>query len=165
LLGHLTVEDIDSATVKDVRLFLSTLNKVYVNKNSKALREKQRIIKQMTSSPKKADAFNKMKAEYTNDQVTSHVLDNKEKTRILEYEGRLIQQVYPIFSDPDPENFFDFRTLFYVPMKYFAGRYYETLLFNCVIMWVMTLFLIITLYFDVLKKLVTLEARIKPKLK
>jgi hypothetical protein len=97
--------------------------------------------------------------------VTSLVFDNKEKTRILEYEGRLIQQIYPIFSDPDPENFLDFRTLFYVPKKYFAGRLYETLLFNCAVMWGMTIFLIITLYFDVLRKLVTLEGRVKTKSK
>jgi ABC-type multidrug transport system ATPase subunit/uncharacterized tellurite resistance protein B-like protein len=165
LLENLTIDRLDSLVLKEAKQFLSTVNKIYVNRNSRALREKQRIIKQMTSSPKKVAVFNKLKSEYTNDQVTSLVFDNKEKTRILEYEGRLIQQIYPIFSDPDPENFLDFRTLFYVPKKHFAGRLYETLLFNCAVMWGMTIFLIITLYFDVLRKLVTLEGRVKTKSK
>jgi hypothetical protein len=164
-LENLTIDRLDSLVLKEAKQFLSTVNKIYVNRNSRALREKQRIIKQMTSSPKKVAVFIKLKSEYTNDQVTSLVFDNKEKTRILEYEGRLIQQIYPIFSDPDPENFLDFRTLFYVPKKYFAGRLYETLLFNCAVMWGMTIFLIITLYFDVLRKLVTLEGRVKTKSK
>jgi hypothetical protein len=154
---------LDSATFIATQDFLGTLNRVYVRRNRKALNEKEEIIKGMTASPKKIAAFNKMKQDYTNDQVTSLVFDNKEKTRILEHEGRLIQQIYPIFDDPDPVNFFDFRTLFYVPQKYFAGRYYETLFFNAVIMWMMTIFFIVTLYCDALRKLLTLGDRIKPK--
>jgi len=111
----------------------------------------------MTSSPRKFDEYNKLRRENTNDQVTSLVFDNREKTRILEYNGRLIQQIYPIFGNPEPVNFFDFRTLFYFPTKYFAGHYFETLYFNVVIMWAMTIFLIITLYYNALKKLLTIE--------
>jgi len=154
---------LDSATFIATQDFLGTLNRVYVRRNRKALNEKEDIIKGMTSSPKKIKVFNRLKQDYTNDQVTSLVFDNKEKTRILEHEGRLIQQIYPIFADPDPVNFFDFRTLFYVPQKYFAGRYYETLFFNAVIMWMMTIFFIVTLYYDALRKLLTLGDRIKPK--
>jgi hypothetical protein len=154
---------IDSATFLATQGFLSTINKVHVRRNRNALREKEKLIKAMTSSPKKIEAYNQLKRNYTNDQVTSLVFDNKEKTRILEHEGRLIQQIYPIFADPEPENFFDFRTLFYVPVKYFMGSYYETLFFNVIIMWMMTLIFIITLYYDALRKLLTMGDRVKPK--
>jgi len=93
------------------------------------------------------------------------VFDNKEKTRILEQNGKLIQQIYPIFADPQPENYFDFRTLFYLPEKHFAGKYYATLYFNTVIMWVMTIFLVVTLYFDILRKIITMEGRFKSRQK
>jgi hypothetical protein len=162
-LDHLTEERLDSAAFLAAQEFLSTINKVHVNRNRAALKEKEKMIKEMTASPSRVEAFNKLRQDNINDQVTSLVFDNKEKTRILEHEGRLIQQIYPIFSDPEPVNYFDFRTLFYVPQKYFAGRLYETLFFNAGIMWMMTLTLIILLYFDAFRKLITMGDRLKPK--
>ena len=119
----------------------------------------------MTNTPKKVEVFNKLKQDNMNDQVNSLVFDNKEKTRVLEHKGKLIQQIYPIYADPQPENYFDFRTLFYLPKKYFAGNYYETLYFNTVVMWIMTVILVITLYYDVFKKIITMEGRLKSKAK
>jgi hypothetical protein len=162
-LHVLSIANLDSSLYESTRDFLNTITKVHAKRNKEALFEKQDMIREMTSSPKKVAAYNKLKRNHTNDEVTNLVFDNKEKTRILEYEGRLIQQIYPIFSEPDPVHYFDFRTLFYVPVKYFAGRHYETLLFNVAIMWIMTCILIITLYHDVLRKLVMLGDRVKSK--
>jgi ABC transport system ATP-binding/permease protein len=164
-LDRLTIEGIDSVVYKQTHEFLNTIKKIFALRNKNALLEKQAIIREMTSSPKKADAFNKLKNDYTNEQISSLVYDNKEKTRILEHRGRLIQQIYPIYADPEPEYFLDFGTLFYVPKKHFAGRYYETFLFNTIMMWVMTLILIITLYYDVLRKIIALEVGRKSKSK
>jgi len=158
---HLTSEKIDSTIYKVTQEFIGTLKRIHLNRNKVAQKEKDERIKEMTSSPRKFDAYNELRRENTNDQVTSLVFDNKEKTRVLEHNGRLIQQIYPIFGNPDPVNYFDFRTLFYFPTKYFAGRNFETLYFNVVIMWGMTLFLIITLYNDALKKLLTIGDRFR----
>lgn len=164
-LDRLTIDRLDSAVYRQTHNFLNTIKRIYTLRNKNALREKAAIIKQLTSSPKKADAFNKLKYDHTNEQINSLVFDNREKTRILEYKGRLIQQIYPIYSDPDPEHFLDFRTLFYVPKKHFAGRYYETLWFNTTMMWLMTLVLIAALYYDVLRKLVAMEVGMNSKSK
>lgn len=162
-LEALTAEKLDSISFSATRDFLETMKRIHLNRHHKAQRAKEMKIKEMTSSPKKAEAFNKFKRENTNDQITSLVFDNKEKTRILEYDGRLVQQIYPIFADPNPANSLDFRTLFYLPNKHFAGTLYETLYFNVIIMWLMTWALVITLYFDVLKKIITLEGRFMKK--
>ncbi len=156
-LENLTMDKLDSATFQDTKRFLGTMKKIFLNRNRKALKSRELLVKDMTSSPKKFDAFNKLKRENTNDQVTTLVYDNKEKTRILAYKGRLIQQIYPIYSDPDPENFLDFRTLFYFPKKHFAGKYFETIYFNTAIMWLMTILLVVTLYFDILRKIINME--------
>ena len=163
LLNDLTAEKLDSTTYKSTQQFFSTMRRIHINRRGKAQIAREKQIKEMTASPKKVEAYNKLKRENTNDQVTSLVFDNKEKTRILEHNGRLVQQIYPIFADPDPVNYFDFRTLFYLPIKHFAGRYYNTLYFNAVFMWLMTLVLVVTLYYDVLKKIITMEGRFKAK--
>ena len=163
LLIDLTAEKLDSTTYKSTQQFFSTMRRIHINRRGKAQIAREKQIKEMTASPKKVEAYKKLKRENTNDQVTSLVFDNKEKTRILEHNGRLVQQIYPIFADPDPVNYFDFRTLFYLPIKHFAGRYYNTLYFNAVFMWLMTLVLVVTLYYDVLKKIITMEGRFKAK--
>ena len=162
-LNDLTIETLDSTVFEETKDFLNTIRKVHLKRNRTAQKEKNDRIKEMTTSPKKVEAFNELKRNNTNDQVTSLVFDNTEKTRILEQNGRLIQQIYPIFADPDPTNYLDFRTLFYLPKKHFAGNYYETLYFNTIIMWMMTLFLVVTLYYDVLRKIITMEGRFKSK--
>ena len=49
----------------------------------------------------------------------------------------------------------DFRTQFYAPTKHFAGQFYDTLYFNVIIIWMMSFLLLITLYFDVFKRLIS----------
>ncbi len=160
-LDRLTLDHLDSATFLDTQEFINTITRIHIKRNTTARREKDKLIKKMTASPKKADAYNKLKQNYTNDQITSLVFDNKEKTRVLEHNGRLIQQIYPVFAAPEPVNYFDFRALFYLPVKYFAGHYFETLYFNAVIMWCMTFSFVLALYFDVLKKIVNMEWNFK----
>jgi ABC-type multidrug transport system ATPase subunit/uncharacterized tellurite resistance protein B-like protein len=162
-IDRITQQGIDSTTFEGTRDFLNTINKVHVIRNKNALKEKEARIKQLTSTPAKRRAFNELKQQYVNEQVSTLVFDSKEKTRILEHKGRLIQQIYPIFANPEPVNYLDFRTLFYVPQKHFAGLYYPTLYFNTIIMWVMTIVLIITLYFDLLRSALTLGSRFRTK--
>lgn len=162
-IESLELDKIDSTTFQGAQKFIGTIKRIHINRRVQAQNAKEKKVREMTTSPTKVAAYNKLKRENTNDQVTSLVFDNKEKTRVLEHDGRLIQQIYPIFSDPNPDNFFDFRTLFYLPKKYFAGTYYETLYFNTFIMWMMTILLVVTLYFDVFRKIITMEGRFKSK--
>ena len=79
-----------------------------------------------------------------------------EPQRIVERYGKLIRKVNPIYMHPDDQaGFFDFRTQFYVAEKYFAGNYFPTVIFNLLVIWAMTVIMYITLYFDVLRKIVT----------
>jgi hypothetical protein len=71
--------------------------------------------------------------------------------RSLEKDGKLIQQTDPVFQDPIDSNFG--RAHFFAPRKKFGGIYYNTFWFNICVIWVMSLVLIITLYFDVFKKI------------
>jgi hypothetical protein len=88
---------------------------------------------------------------------------SNETVRIAEWRGELVQKIYPIyFEDHRPRHLLDFRENFYVPAKYFWGRKIDTLYFNIGMIWAMTVVLFVTLYFDLLKKLVdALEMRRK----
>ena len=76
-----------------------------------------------------------------------------EMTRIVEWNGRLVQKFYPIyFMDHHPQNNYDFRANFFVPTKQFMGKIFDTFYFNLGVIWTMTIVLYTTLYFDLLKK-------------
>ncbi len=134
--------------------FLKSLKNMYHVRQKNARDEKETRIAKMCDSPEDIKNYQTMIRDYTNDQVASLVLDKMDATRILENGGRLFQKVYPVYIEPEPRGFFDYRTLFYAPVKYFAGRYYGVLPFNIAVIWIMTFLLIITLYFDLLSKFI-----------
>ncbi len=154
---------VDSATLEKTLEVIQTLRSVYDKRRDEAIKAKELITQQHTDSKEKKAAFESMRMRYANDAVKTFVENSNEVQRIVEWHGQLIQKFYPIyFEDHRPAHFFDFRSNFFVPTKYFAGRYFDTLYFNISVIWIMTLLLFIALYFDLLKKLVhTLEARRK----
>lgn len=67
--------------------------------------------------------------------------------------GRIYQYGDPVFRDALPGSFI--RAHLYAPNKYFFGKPVSTFWMNLVIIWLMSLLMFITLYFDALKKLLT----------
>ena len=117
------------------------------------------MIDSLTATPALAAAYAQARERYTNNSVTDAVKNTTSPERILEYDGKLIQKLYPIYQDEHhPSNFFDFSASLYQPTKHFGGKTFDTLYFNLAVIWVMILILYVTLYFDVLKRIMhTLE--------
>ncbi|WP_276372080.1 ATP-binding cassette domain-containing protein [Chryseolinea sp. H1M3-3] len=155
-LDNLTIGKFDSTAYEGTAAFLSTLRKYYGIKLQKATEEKDRRVADLTSTPTKNLLYEADRMNYTNDAVTDAVMNVSATQRILEYNGALIQKIYPIFQDDHkPKHVLDFSANLYQPTKHFGGVYWNTLYFNIVVIWSMTVVLFITLYFDVLKQIVT----------
>lgn len=145
----------DSAVYRNVQKFLVTLRQYYGIRNAKASDEKEKLMMEMTKTPEQKAAFEQMRLKYQNESVIRLVENSTDLVRIVEWKGELVQKIYPIFfEDHRPAHYFDFRENFYVPQKYFMGRKFDTLYFNITVIWLMTIILYVTLYFEVLKKLV-----------
>jgi ABC-type multidrug transport system ATPase subunit len=96
-----------------------------------------------------------MKNTHYNDALADLVRNLSTKERIIEFKGRLLQIIDPVFNDPkNPKNLLDYRTHFFAPKKHFLGVYFETYWFNLTVVWAMTLLLYVALYFEWLKKLI-----------
>ena len=98
--------------------------------------------------------LNVLKNLYYNDDLADLVKNVKEKNRIVEYNGRLIQQINPVFVDPQPSGPLDYRAHFFAPRKNLFGSLVETYSFNLLVIWLMAAFFYVTLYFEVFRKLV-----------
>ncbi|MBI3220117.1 MAG: ATP-binding cassette domain-containing protein [Bacteroidetes bacterium] len=154
-VDRLTTGKFDSAVFSSVQKFLITLRQYYGIRNAKATEEKEKLMMALTKTPEQRAEFERMRLKYQNESVNRLVENSTDPVRIVEWKGELVQKIYPIFfEDHRPAYQFDFRENFYVPQKHFMGRKFDTLYFNISIIWLMTIILYVTLYFEVLKKLV-----------
>lgn len=95
-----------------------------------------------------------IKNRYYNESLADLLTNTSEKNRIIEYDGQLVQQVNPVFLDPEPVNALDYRAHFFAPQKNLLGKMVSTYWFNILVIWLMTLALYGTLYVELLKKIV-----------
>lgn len=156
-INQLAVGKFDSTVYTKATTFLAALKKYYLAKHNVALKEKEILMDSLMSTPEREAHFEKMRNTYQNKQVTEAVENKNEVNRIVEFNGRFVQKWYPIYIDEHrPEHSFDFSANLYQPTKHFAGMIIDTYYFNLVVIWVMTVFLYITLYFDLLRKFIVM---------
>ncbi|RAV97848.1 ATP-binding cassette domain-containing protein [Pseudochryseolinea flava] len=150
----LTIGKFDSLVANKASNFLSTLKQFYANRLNKAAEAKEHLIDSLTSTPELSEEYASARERYTNKSVIDAVKNTTSPERILEYDGRLIQKLYPIYQDEHhPSHFLDFSASLYQPTKHFAGKTFDTLYFNLAVIWSMVILLYITLYYDALKRI------------
>jgi len=88
--------------------------------------------------------------------------EGKWDDKIVQSGDRLVRQSDPVFhTETMPANLLDYRTHFFSPRKHFFGIWFETFNFNLTVIWLMVFTLFLTLYFDLLKKLISLKFKRK----
>lgn len=149
-IEKLTPEAFDQNVYKAASKYLSELNEMYgsIFLKANALRE-QRTQKMLDRN---ADLYNSLKDNYFNETVSDIVRKTFDKNKILRDGDKLIQIIDPIYQLPEKDGFFSFRTHFFAPVKHFAGIYWDTLWFNIVAIWVLTICLYFVLYYDLVRR-------------
>jgi hypothetical protein len=151
----LQIGKFDSTVNTKTEQFLKVLKEYYGIRANNAASEKDKVIQELTNTPERLATFNTRMLDYQNDAVTDMVENSNSATRIVEWKGKLIQKIFPIyFDDHRPDSPLDFSANFYSPTKHFLGKIFDTLYFNIGVIWCFTLLLYIALYFRWLKRLV-----------
>ncbi len=153
-VGNLAAGRFDSVSYEQISQFLEGLKRFYVNRYNAADKKKEELIFSLTNTREKEALFNRYRETYHNEAIAELVKNLTETHRIIEKDGKLIQKIYPIYKDPDPDHAIDFDAQFYMPAKHFLKEDIDTFYFNTSVIWSMTLVLAITLYFDVLRRIV-----------
>ena len=113
---------------------------------------------------KQPGMYMRYKDDYHNENVEDRVRKVFEKNKMVEFRHQLVQQIDPIYLDPYPSSWFSFRSHFFAPRKYFAGRYIDTFWFNIGFIWFLSLLFYIILYYNLLYKLIHLPEKLKIRL-
>lgn len=152
-LNFLYYDKVNKIHLNEVKDYLKELHKYYTRMYNYELDQKDQIIFNYSKNTSPQE-FTQLKLDHRNSSLASLVTDETELNRIIEIEGELIQQQDPVYKDAD-----GIRGHFYAPKKNVFGTYYDTFWVNIIVIWLMTLALGITLYFDILKKLLNIFDR------
>ncbi len=155
----------DIPALEKVREVITGLKDTYTDAFVEINNKKDDQINALLANPKKAALFHETQKKYHNEELADWVRNLTEKKKLIELNGKLIQKADPVFKFPSrPDNIFNYRTHLYSPFKYFLGKKIDTFWFNIGILWVMSFFLYITLYFAVLFKVLNIFSyKKKPK--
>jgi ABC transport system ATP-binding/permease protein len=139
--------------------YLEDLKKHYSKIFQTADQKRNRLISHLvTTNPRLYEA---KRNAYHNESIVDMATKKFEKNKILQYKGELVQQYDPIYRDPIPNHKLDFRSHFLAPRKHFLGKHYDTFWFNICFIWIMSIILYFTLYFESLKKLIEFFSKIR----
>lgn len=144
-----------------IKDYLSQVDEYYGVLFQNAYNKREEIIGMYMNKDQRL--YNDLKNRYTNESVKEIVKNVYEKNKVLTYNGRVIQQIDPIYLEPDDSGFIGLRAHFYSPHKYFLGHFFETFWFNVSVVWVFTLLFYITLYFEHLQKALLVSEIISEK--
>ncbi len=161
-IDKLNVKDYTPEVVKSLKDFLAKINEHYIIRGNKCRAERDSIVQSMTKDSVSKANYMAMEDDYTNDILEQTMLNSNDLgERCLEKDGKLIQRIDPIYLDPTDSN--TGRAHFLAPTKKFMGHLYSTFWFNLSVIWLMSISLMVMLYFDVFKRVLYLLEKISFK--
>lgn len=119
------------------------------------------LEKKMAFFESKGWSINDNKNKYYNESLADLLKNINTKDRLLVFDRKLIQQIDPIFQHPNPSSKFDYSTAFFFPVKNLMGIEVSTYWFDLLVIWLMSIALYVTLYFEALKKIFEASAKIQ----
>ena len=114
------------------------------------------LIKQLGGK----EAFDEFNFTYSNTSLGNMVLNRKQAKQIVEKNNKLFRKYEPIYMQPTSKYG---RAQFYASEKIIGKTPYHTFWFNLTIIWITSLLLYFSLYFDLLRKVVSYFENISSK--
>lgn len=147
-IGELHPDKLTPETLIAAREYIEAIRRLNVRRYNEANEKKDAIIERRMKENR--EEYLSLKKSHFNNTLEEFVRNSNEKDKLIEYEGRLIQKVDPIFLDPEHPML---RSHFYAPRKQLFGVFYDTYWVNVIVLWIMTGLLYLALYFRLLKRL------------
>lgn len=147
-INNLNYLDIDEAVAVEARQYLDSLRFTFRNISRSISYSRDTLFKQITGKVG-VDGFVKMREKDYNESLADFVLNRLAPNKIYDAGNKYIQKADPVFMRPGSKIG---RAHFFAPYKQIGKLKIETLLFNLIAIWIMNIFLFVTLYFNVLKR-------------
>lgn len=152
VLPSITTSAYNDAVAAGINDYLEKkLKPYYIDLENNARTKNNDVAVSLQKTPADKEKFQKLIDDYENESLNQLVKNaNSFGEACLEKDGKLIQLYEPVFQDATSSNLG--RGHFFAPRKKFMGSLYSTYWFNICVIWLMSVIMIITLYFDVFKR-------------
>ena len=143
------LENLNETNYQKIKAALEQYKKAKINSYNKTNAEKDKTVSHLINTGG-ADALKKLKDDNTNESLDNIVLNKTDFTILTEAENSLVQRYQPVYMNGEKNSFL--RAPLYVSQKNVFGNYHSTFAVNLAVIWLMTLSLVVALYFDWLNK-------------
>jgi ABC-type multidrug transport system ATPase subunit len=134
----------------DVKLYLDSLKTTF-RSNEKHFTLRLDSLKKLKESQLGKDQFLKLREKDYNERLAEIVLNQRTPAKIYDAGNRFIQKATPVFMKPGSKYG---RAHFFAPYKQIGSLKIGTLIFNVAVIWLMVTGLFVTLYYNVLNRLI-----------
>ncbi|MEE4116438.1 MAG: ATP-binding cassette domain-containing protein, partial [Marinilabiliaceae bacterium] len=148
IINNLNKESFDTITAGLLYNYLDELKKLFRSEANKADAQRDSIINHLDSL-NGTGYTSRLKDIYHNKNLEDFLLRRDDPHKIIETNKRLIQKLDPAYRIPLSRTG---RAHFYAPVKRLGNLSIDTYWFNLGVIWLFTLLLYITLYYDSLRK-------------
>jgi ABC-type multidrug transport system ATPase subunit len=145
----LDINSFNESIANEIRKYLGQLDSYYNQKKSDAVIERNNLLEKLTNQLGGNEAILKFKNDYNNSSLVDLATNKRDLTPVMRYNNRLIRKFEPVYMIPTSRLG---RAHFYAPVKIIGNRTIDTLSFNVIVLWIMSVLLYFTLYFDVIRK-------------
>jgi ABC-type multidrug transport system ATPase subunit len=131
--------------------YLQNMLDYFREKYDNEVKKRDQIIISLDSKYKEKGGIDWLKKTYFNSSLDDLMRNKLESDKIIEKNGKLIQQIDPIYKKPTSNLG---RAHFYSAYKIFCGYKIDTFIFNLLLIWIVSFFVYLMLLFDGLKKII-----------
>ncbi len=141
--------NISIANSDSVNQWIDDLQKIFWAQYAESSKKRDAAYNDLLKEYESSDELFAFKQTYCNEAIEQILLNKRDLNKLVEYEGELIQLKDPIFKSPEHKMG---RAHFYAAEKRIGNYLIKTFWFNLIVIWLMTVFLYIALYFDFCRK-------------
>lgn len=144
---------LDQNTITKLNTYFKLADSLFMQRYNSAIISRDSIFKQMESSMG-TEALLSFKNANFNESLSSLLLNRAVMKKLDRKKDYLIRKKDPIYKIPDCSYG---RAHFFAPAKRIGNILIDTFWFNNIVSWLMIIILFITLYFDLLRKIINLK--------
>ncbi|HDS07361.1 MAG TPA: ATP-binding cassette domain-containing protein [Bacteroides sp.] len=154
------IKSLDEEAVEESKASLEKLTNHLREQIGQWSRERNQMQEALIREMGGRESFADFRNAHDNEKLSEMLLNRNELEKIIETDQRLIRKFEPVYMIPTSARG---RAHLYAPCKRIGNTCMDTIWFNLAFIWFTSLILYLTLYFDVLRKVITAIERISWK--
>jgi len=157
----LEISSFSNSKAAETRKYLDQLYSYFNQKKIESQYELDNLNTELIDQMGGMAAFLEYKNRYYNTALAELVTNKRDfNKKVMRYNDKLIRKFEPVYMEPTSRMG---RAHFYAPVKIIYNTTFDTLSFNAVVIWIMSVLFYFTLYFDVIRRAMTFFGSIRFK--